>query len=101
MKIDKSVICCINVGFKGALNRSSKEQPTKKPARKHGAKKGGRDEWEISRSGRDKWETSRQKYSNIPPQTHGGLRETILSLEVKARKGLGERGLVKISASWS
>ena len=42
-----------------------------------------------------------QKYSNIPPQTHGGLRETILSLEVKTRKGLGERGLVKISASWS
>ena len=42
-----------------------------------------------------------RKYSNIPPQTHGGLRETILSLEVKARKGLGERGLVKISASWS
>ena len=41
------------------------------------------------------------KYSNIPPQTHGGLRETILSLEVKTRKGLGERGLVKISASWS
>ena len=39
------------------------------------------------------------KYSNIPPQTHGGLRETILSLEVKTRKGLGERGLVKISAS--
>ena len=58
---------------------------------KHRAKEGGRDEWE----------TSRQKYSNIPPQTHGGLRETILSLEVKARKGLGERGLVKISASWS
>ena len=55
--------------------------------------KKGRDEWET------KWET--QKYSNIPPQTHGGLRETILSLEVKARKGLGERGLVKISASWS
>ena len=43
----------------------------------------------------------RVKYSNIPPQTHGGLRETILSLEVKTRKGLGERGLVKISASWS
>ena len=42
-----------------------------------------------------------QKYSNIPPQTHGSLRETILSLEVKARKGFGERGLVKISASWS
>ena len=42
-----------------------------------------------------------RKYSNIPPQTHGGLRETILSLEVKAWKGLGERGLVKISASWS
>ena len=41
------------------------------------------------------------KYSNIPPQTHGGLRETILSLEVKTRKGLRERGLVKISASWS
>ena len=41
------------------------------------------------------------KYSNIPPQTHGGLREIILSLEVKTRKGLGERGLVKISASWS
>ena len=39
------------------------------------------------------------EYFNIPPQTHGGLRETILSLEVKARKGLGERGLVKISAS--
>ena len=34
-----------------------------------------------------------QKYFNILPQTHGGLRETILSLEVKARKGLGERGL--------
>ena len=60
---------------------------------KHGAKEGGRDEWET------KWET--RKYSNIPPQTHGGLRETILSLAVKARKGLGERGLVKISASWS
>ena len=41
------------------------------------------------------------KYSNIPPQTHGSLRETILSLEVKTQKGLGERGLVKISASWS
>ena len=51
MKIDKSVICCINVGFTGALNRSSKEQPTIKPARKHGAKEGGRDEWETSRSG--------------------------------------------------
>ena len=41
------------------------------------------------------------RQADIPPQTHGGLRETILSLEVKARKGLGERGLVKISASWS
>ena len=51
------------------------------------------------KKGETKWET--QKYSNIPLQTHGGLRETILSLEVKARKGLGERGLVKISASWS
>ena len=49
---------------------------------KHGAKKHGA-----------------MKYSNIPPQTHGGLREIILSLEVKTRKGLGERGLVKISAS--
>ena len=67
---------------------------------KHGAKEEGRDEWET------KWETKEifsptRKYSNIPSQTHGGLRETILSLEVKARKGLGERGLVKISASWS
>ena len=31
MKIDESVICCINVGFTGALNRSSKEQPTSLP----------------------------------------------------------------------
>ena len=54
--------------------------------RKHGAIKHGKEN---------------MKYSNIPPQTHGGLRETILSLEVKTRKGLGERGLVKISASWS
>ena len=53
---------------------------------KHGAKHGAR---------------KKVKYSNIPPQTHGGLRETILSLEVKTRKGLGERGLVKISTSWS
>ena len=52
-------------------------------------------------SGKDEWETRSEKYSNIPPQIHGGLRETILSLEVKARKSLGERGLVKISASWS
>ena len=31
MKNDESVICCINVGFTGALNRSSKEQPTSLP----------------------------------------------------------------------
>ena len=43
-----------------SLNRSSKEQPTRKLARKHGAKEGGRDEWETS----SEWETSRQKYSN-------------------------------------
>ena len=33
------------------------------------------------------------------PQTHGGLRETILSLEVKARKVPRGRGLVKILAN--
>ena len=63
---------------------------------KHGAKEGGRD-----KVGDKEIFSPTRKYSNIPPQTHGGLRETILSLEVKARKGLGERGLVKISASWS
>ena len=56
---------------------------------------------ESGRQADNEWETSRNKYSNIPPQTHGSLRETILSLEVKAQKGLGERGLVKISANWS
>ena len=98
MKIDESIISMKDLQ---SLNRSSKEQPkeqhTRKPARKHGAKEGGRDEWETS----SEWETSRQKYSNIPFQTHGGLRETILSLDVNVRKGLGERCLVKISASWS
>ena len=61
--------------------------------RKHGARKHGEENMRRKHGA--------MKYSNIPPQTHGGLRETILSLEVKTRKGLGERGLVKISASWS
>ena len=38
-------------------------------------------------------------YNLTSPQIHGGLRETILSLEVKARKVPGGRGLVKISAN--
>ena len=34
--------------------------------------------------------------SNISPQIHYGLRETILSLEGKARKFPGGKGLVKM-----
>ena len=34
-----------------------------------------------------------------PPQTHGGLRETILSLEAETRKIYGGRGLMKILAN--
>ena len=93
-----------------SLNRSSKEHPTSLPAyqktckktwsQRSGEEMSGR-QAEGGRQANSEWETSRQKYSNIPPQTHGGLRETILSLKVKARKGFGERGLVKISSSWS
>ena len=66
-----------------SLNRSSKEQEN------------------MEQENMENMEQENMEYSNIPPQTHGGLRETILSLEVKTRKGIGERGLVKISASWS
>ena len=71
-----------------SLNRSSKEQENM-------------EQENMEQENMENMEQENMEYSNIPPQTHDGLRETILSLEVKTRKGLGERGLVKISASWS
>ena len=79
-----------------SLNRSPKEQTINLAYQKTCKKT-----WSQRRGKRGVGDKQEWEYSNIPPQTHGGLRETILSLEVKARKGLGERGLVKISASWS
>ena len=38
-------------------------------------------------------------YNLTSPQTHGGLRETILNLKAKARKVPRGRGLVRISAN--
>ena len=80
-----------------SLNRSSKEQENKENMEQENMEKKEQENMEQENMEKKTW----SQYSNIPPQTHGGLRETILSLEVKTRKGLGERGLVKISASWS